>query len=72
LRVKIGYHDFKSDVKDIDYGAEWDLSVSKKFGSLTCLIKYATFKNDGLLEKIGTQTLASDADKFWLQADWSF
>lgn len=72
VQFMVSYHDFKSDVKDIDYGTEWDLSVSKKFGSLTCLIKYATFKNDGFLEKIGTQTLASDADKFWLQADWSF
>lgn len=68
----LSYHDFKSDVKDIDYGTEWNLSASKKIGAVAYTVKYAAFNNDAFFEKIGTQNLASDTSKFWLQADWNF
>lgn len=75
VQLLASYHDYKSDVKGIDYGTEWNLSASKKFGATTYLIKYAAFKNDGLLEKVvasaPTATL-SDTTKFWIQADWNF
>ena len=60
------YHDFKSNVKSIDYGTEWDLSVSKKIGAVSYLAKYAAFKNDKLV------ATNSDTTKIWLQADWNF
>jgi hypothetical protein len=66
------YHDFKSAVKSIDYGTEWDFSASKKFGAVVYTAKYAVFNNDNFIEKIGTKSLASDTTKIWLQADWNF
>jgi hypothetical protein len=75
VQLLASYHDYKSDVKSIDYGTEWNLSASKKFGAVTYLVKYAAFKNDGLAEKVvasaPTATL-SDTTKIWLQADWNF
>jgi hypothetical protein len=70
----LSYHKFKSDVKSIDYGTEWDLSATRKWGAVAYTIKYAMFNNDSLLEKVGTSTVAtaSDTTKFWLQADWNF
>ena len=68
----VQHHDFKSDIGSINYGSEWDLSVSKKIGAVVYLAKYAVFDNKGLVERIGTQNLASDTTKYWLQADWNF
>ena len=61
------YHEYKSDVKSIDYGTEWNFSASKKIGAVTYLAKYAMFENDKLVT-----TAKSDTTKFWLQADWNF
>ncbi len=76
------YHDYKADEKSlaagatlgkiIDYGTEWNLSASKKFGAVVYTAKYATFKNGDWVQKIGTKALVSDTTKFWIQADWSF
>ena len=76
------YHDFSSDAestaagamfgKKINYGTEWNLSASKKVGAVAYTAKYAMFKNDEWVQKIGAQSLASDTTKFWLQADWNF
>lgn len=70
------YHDFKSDVNDVDYGTEWNLSATKKFGPVAYTIKYAMFENSGTWkEKVPTATspdVVSDTSKFWLQADWNF
>lgn len=78
------YHQYKSDDKvlddkamptygkTVDYGTEYNLSASRKFGGVTYMVKYAVFNNDGLYEKIGTKWLASDTKKLWVQADWNF
>ncbi|RYY02382.1 MAG: hypothetical protein EOO53_12390 [Gammaproteobacteria bacterium] len=76
------YHKYDADEKSlaagptfgkkIDFGSEWDLSVSKKIGAVVYLAKYATFDNGDWIQKIGTQSLVSDTTKFWLQADWNF
>jgi len=71
-QLMMSYHDFSSAVQSIHYGTELDVSLSRKFGSVTYLVKYGNFNNDHFLEKIGTQSMASDASKFWVQADWSF
>jgi hypothetical protein len=76
------YHDYKANEKSlaagpmlgkvIDYGTEWNLSVSKKIGAVAYTAKYAMFKNGDWMQKVGAVTLASDTTKFWLQADWNF
>ena len=58
--------------KIIDYGNEWNLSASKKFGAVVYTAKYAKFDNGNWIQKVGTQSLASDTSKVWLQADWNF
>jgi hypothetical protein len=72
----VSYHDFKSAVNDIDYGTEWNLSISKKFGAVAYTIKYAMFENSGTWKEpapTATSTpIVSDTTKFWLQADWNF
>lgn len=76
------YHSYKADEKSvapgatlgkiIDFGSEWNLSASKKFGPVVYTAKYAVFDNGNWVQKVGTQSLASDTSKFWLQADWNF
>ncbi|HWV15240.1 MAG TPA: alginate export family protein [Cellvibrio sp.] len=66
------YHTYKSDVKDVDYGTEWNVSASKKWGAVAYTIKYAAFKNDNFKETIAGKSIASDTAKFWVQADWNF
>lgn len=60
------YHSYKSDVKSIDYGTEWNFSATKKFGAVTYMAKFAMFDNDKLT------AASSDTSKIWLQADWNF
>ncbi len=76
------YHSYKADEKSlaagatlgkiIDYGNEWNLSASKKFGAVVYTVKYAAFDNGDWVQKIGTKALASDTSKFWFQTDWNF
>jgi hypothetical protein len=58
------YHKFKSDFGSIDYGSEFDVSVSKKvFKQFTVLLKYANYSAD---------TWSSDTQKFWFQVATKF
>ena len=72
----VSHHDFKSDVKNVDYGTEWNLSATKKIGAVAYTIKYAMFEGGGSWkESAPTATspaIVSDTTKFWLQADWNF
>jgi hypothetical protein len=57
LLFKAIYHDFKSDVGDVDYGSEFDLLVSKKLNKyFTASVKAAFYNADGF---------ATDTDKVW-------
>lgn len=81
VQIITAYHDYKADEKStaaatlgkvFDYGTEWNVSVSKKFGAVAYTAKYAAFKNGDWPQKIGAPTLVSDTTKFWVQADWNF
>lgn len=52
------YHDLASDYRGIDYGQEIDLSVSKSFGPVSALLKFADYQADDY---------GSDTQKVWLQ-----
>jgi hypothetical protein len=58
--------------KIINYGSEWNLSVSRKFGAFVYTKKYAMSDNGDWIQKVGIKSLAPDATKFWLQAGWNF
>jgi Alginate export len=66
----LSFHDYKSDINDIDYGTEWNISATKKWGAVAYTIKYASFDNEALLDT--PAGVAADTTKFWLQADWNF
>ena len=63
--LKVVYHDFRSDVGDMDLGNEWDAQVAHKIG-----------KNWTLLAKLAHYEAGAgayfDTDKFWLQAEFNY
>jgi len=58
MLLKAVYHDFKSDVGDVDYGSEWDFLISKKLNKTFTLSAKAAFYS--------ADSFATDTDKFWL------
>lgn len=64
LTVQLTWHDFAAQALDLDYGREWDASVSYLFASrYTVLLKAANYSSDGF---------AADTTKLWLQLTASF
>lgn len=59
VKVDLIYHDFQADEGSSDYGTEFDVMVTKKFGKhYTLQAKYADYNAD---------EYKSDTQKFWLQ-----
>lgn len=59
VKVDLIYHDFEADVGDSDYGNEFDVMLTKKFGSHYILqAAYANYDAD---------EYKTDTEKFWLQ-----
>ncbi|MXO61000.1 hypothetical protein GRI89_15770 [Altererythrobacter salegens] len=63
FNAAVVYHQFDSAFGGLDYGSEWDASFGFKVGPVALLAKYADFNSSGF---------ASDTQKFWLQAEYSF
>jgi hypothetical protein len=60
----VAWHDLRAEATAADYGTEWDLSVTRKFGGrYEALLKYASYDADGLF---------ADTDKFWIQLGAEF
>ena len=57
------YHKFESDVGDIDYGSEVDLSLATKIDRFNVLLKYANYN---------AETWSVDTSKFWFQVATKF
>ncbi len=63
-QLTLAYHQFQSDVGDVDYGTEWDLKLTKTFlNRYGVAIQYARYDAD---------EFASDTNKFWISASISF
>ena len=59
VTVDLIYHDFKSDEDDSDYGTEYNMMLTKKFGGhYTLQAAYANYNAD---------MYKTDTEKFWLQ-----
>jgi len=59
------YHQFDSDAGSIDFGHEFDLSLSHKFGKrVTALVKYADFHRESLLYP--------NVKKVWAQVEFVY
>lgn len=64
MKLVAVYHDFRADKGSADYGTELDLLAAKKVSAnLALAVKYASYQADDY---------ATDTDKLWLQADFSF
>lgn len=63
LNAAVTWHKFDSDIRDIDYGSEWNASLGFKLGRVAVLAKYARYDAD---------KFAVDTEKFWLQAEFSY
>ncbi|GAA4720762.1 alginate export family protein [Sphingomonas lutea] len=63
LNANVVFHQFDSAVGDVEYGTEWDASLSFKIGKVGLLLKYADYN---------AQDFGADTRKLWLQAEWAF
>ena len=63
LNATVAFHQFDSDVGNIEYGTEWDASLGFKLGRLALLAKFADYD---------AKDFGVDTRKFWLQAEWAF
>lgn len=63
ISVQAAWHRFDSDRLDVHYGDELDLLVMARLGRTTLSARYADYRAKGF---------ATDTEKFWLQADWTF
>lgn len=64
VNAQVVYHQFDSDVGNIEFGTEWDAQLGFKFQQFNVLAKYATY------DAVGGGT--SDVDKFWLQLEFAY
>jgi hypothetical protein len=62
LNATVAFHQFDSDVGNIEYGTEWDASLGFKLGRVALLAKFADYD---------AKDFGVDTRKFWLQAEWA-
>ena len=62
LNANITFHQFDSDVGNIEYGTEWDASLGFKLGRVAFLAKFADYN---------ARDFGVDTRKLWLQAEWA-
>lgn len=63
LNASVIFHQFDSDVGDVEFGTEWDASIGFKVGPVSLLAKYANYNAVGF---------SVDTEKFWLQAEIAY
>ena len=64
LAWTVAYHDYRSAQGNLDYGREWNASLSFPLPArLTGLVKFADYRSDGF---------ARDTRKLWLQVEWAW
>ncbi|HVU08120.1 MAG TPA: hypothetical protein VHG89_06220 [Verrucomicrobiae bacterium] len=71
IPVRFVFHKFDADFGNGDYGNEFDIMASKKFGKhWSALVKYAYFQG----QDAASPSIASNVDiqKFWAQVEFTF
>jgi hypothetical protein len=63
LNASVTFHQFDSDLGDVEYGTEWDAALGFKLGRASILAKYADYDAKGF----GVNTR-----KIWLQAEVAY
>jgi hypothetical protein len=68
--LRVVYHKFDSDAGSSDYGSEFDVVVSRKFGKhWAAMLKYAYYTGDDAVSGLPVNT---DVQKFWAQVEFNF
>jgi hypothetical protein len=62
LNATVVFHQFDSDVSNIEYGTEWNASLGFKVHRVSFLAKFADYN---------ARDFGVDTRKFWLQAEWA-
>jgi hypothetical protein len=62
LNGAVVFHQFDSDVGNIEYGTEWDASLGFKIRRVSFVAKFADYD---------ARDFGVDTRKFWLQAEWA-
>lgn len=62
LNATVAFHQFDSDVGNIEYGTEWDASLGFRIRRVSFLAKFADYN---------ARQFGLDTRKFWLQAEWA-
>lgn len=73
--VRFVYHKYDADYGGADYGNEFDIMASKKFGKhWTALVAYAYYSGQDAIVFTSTSSQAANADiqKFWAQVEFNF
>lgn len=63
LNAAVSWHQYDSDVGNVEFGSEWDASLGFKLGRVGLLAKYAKYDAVGF---------GVDTQKLWLQAEFSY
>ena len=63
IAASVTYHQYDSDVGNVDFGSEWDAQLGFKLSDIAVLLKYANYKADGF---------GADTEKFWFELGYSF
>jgi hypothetical protein len=63
VEFSLAFHQFRSAVGALAYGAEWDATAGIRLGRVALLAKYADYD---------ARRFGADTRKFWLQAEWAF
>lgn len=72
IPVRFVFHKFDADYGTGDYGQEYDVVVSKKFGKYwTALLKYAYYDGQDAAAP-SLATARTDIQKFWVQVEFNF
>ena len=66
VNVKAFYHSYEANEGSNEYGDEVNIALSKKFGKVNALLKYADYSADE------DDTVREDAQKVWLQLATKF
>lgn len=71
--LRLVYHSYEADNGGADFGQEWDVVASKKFGkNWTVLTKYAYYDGKDALGSLGAPAVPFDKHLFWAQVEFNF
>jgi hypothetical protein len=73
IPIRFVYHKFDSDSGSSDYGQEFDVVATRKFGkNWLALVKYAYYDGKDAIAGVATYPKDSKVSKFWVEMNFNF